>query len=159
MKGGCLRSALRRHGPKGVSTGAAGSQQLQKPALEAQGNPKLQLLGWPLNKRPYTPPSHPFPLKLVSLTSPIPNSPLHPYLTSVPTNFKTRIFFWNAASQTADGGRSPEPIRSSRHPSRCQIGLPTIKGVLNAHDKYECDWIDPSTSTASISSNVLSLLN
>jgi hypothetical protein len=74
------------------------------------------------------------PLKLVALPSPISNSLPHPCLTSAPANLKSRIFFWNHASQTADGGRSPEPISSSssRHPS--QIGPPAIKGVLGAHD-------------------------
>ena len=56
---------LRRHGPKGVSAGAAGSQLLQKPAREAQGNPNAQaeLLGLPpcvLNKRYPFIPSLPF---------------------------------------------------------------------------------------------------
>jgi len=74
LEGGVYQICLRRHRPKGVSAGAAGTQLLQKPALEAQGNPNLSFLVLPANKRPYPPRPIPF-LKLLSLPS------YHPKIT------------------------------------------------------------------------------
>jgi hypothetical protein len=74
LEGVVYQICLRRHHPKGVSAGAAGTQLLQKPALEAQGNPNLSFLVLPANKRPYPPRPIPF-LKLLSLPS------YHPKIT------------------------------------------------------------------------------
>ncbi|SRR6266404_1855989 len=79
---------LRRHGPKGVSAGAAGTQLLQKPALEAQGNPTLkpELLGPPpriLSKRS----SSPSPLSASKNASP---------MRLMPTN-RFFIHIWNSS--------------------------------------------------------------
>jgi hypothetical protein len=72
LEGGVYQICLRRHRPKGVSAGAAGSQLLQKPALEAQGNPKPQLLSLATQQAPiHSSPSH------LSL---LPETPLPPIL-------------------------------------------------------------------------------